>query len=54
MFDGKDAGKIKNELFEELNEKFVTKEDYEAQIKLLERQLMVLEAKINNVGWDNK
>ena len=34
---------------------YVTKEEFDSKIKLLERQIMVLEAKLHNTnGWDNK
>lgn len=36
---------------------YVTKEEFDSKIKLLERQIMVLEAKLHNIngnGWDNK
>ena len=36
---------------------YVTKEEFDRKIKLLERQIMVLEAKLHNIngnGWDNK
>lgn len=36
---------------------YVTKEEFDRKIKLLERQVAMLEAKLHNIngnGWDNK